>query len=297
MNENQMQSFAAAVEQGSMSKAARDQFLTVPSLVHRINTLEAELGYRVLDRGQQGVTPTPEGERLYRAVKQVLSILAAAKAEPHPADEGFHAISVGIWWRIPPHFLNAIEEIDLRERGIYLDYVSMNFNEAAEGFDRHVIDLYLSTRSRELEERGLRYVPMTTATYQCVFAPDSPLAQRGCLTATDLRDITVYAGADYRDMPDLAVSADAQELFAMDNVVKESIFSEKLIQDCAQGTAVAFFPRIGLANELAHASALGKLDSRPMAWPAVSTGAYLADNASLEAVQLVEDVARICRKA
>lgn len=173
----------------------------------------------------------------------------------------------------------------------------MNFNEAAEGFDRHVIDLYLSTRSRELEERGLRYVPMTTATYQCVFAPDSPLAQRGCLTAADLRDITVYAGADYRDMPDLAVSADAQELFAMDNVVKESIFSEKLIQDCAQGTAVAFFPRIGLANELAHASALGKLDSRPMAWPAVSTGAYLADNASLEDVQLVEDVARICRKA
>ena len=97
MNENQMQSFAAAVEQGSMSKAARDQFLTVPSLVHRINTLEAELGYRVLDRGQQGVTPTPEGERLYRAVKQALSILAAAKAEPHPADEGSHAISVGIW--------------------------------------------------------------------------------------------------------------------------------------------------------------------------------------------------------
>ncbi len=29
MNENQMQSFAAAVEQGSMSKAARSQFLTV----------------------------------------------------------------------------------------------------------------------------------------------------------------------------------------------------------------------------------------------------------------------------
>ncbi|MCI9207003.1 MAG: LysR family transcriptional regulator [Adlercreutzia caecimuris] len=61
MNENQMQSFAAAVEQGSMSKAARDQFLTVPSLVHRINTLEAELGYRVLDRGQQGVTPHTGG--------------------------------------------------------------------------------------------------------------------------------------------------------------------------------------------------------------------------------------------
>lgn len=297
MNENQMQSFAAAVEQGSMSKAARDQFLTVPSLVHRINTLEAELGYRVLDRGQQGVTPTPEGERLYRAVKQALSILADAKAEPHLADEGPHAISVGIWWRIPPYFLDAIEEIDLREQGIYLDYVSMNFNEAAEGFDRHVIDLYLSGRSRELEERGLRYVPMTTATYQCVFAPDSPLAQRECLTAADLRDFTVYAGADYRDMPDLAVSADVQELFAMDNVVKESIFSEKLIQDCAQGAAVAFFPRIGQANELAHASALGQLDSRPMAWPAASSGAYLAQGAPAKAVQFVEDAARICRRA
>lgn len=298
MNENQMQSFVAAVEQGSMSKAARDQFLTVPSLVHRINTLEAELGYRVLNRGQQGVTPTPEGERLYRAVKQALSILADAKCEPDPAAEAAgRTITVGIWWRIPPYFLDAIKTLNLREQGIYLDFVPIDFNEAGEGFDRHAIDLYLSGQSRKLNERGLRYTPLTTATFQCVFTPESPLAKLERISAADLQDFTVYAGADYRDMPELAVCPDVQKLFAQDNVLKESIFGEKLIQDCVQGTAVAFFPRLGEEGELAHASDLNQLDSQPMAWPTVSSGAYLANDAPPEAVRLIEDVARICQHA
>lgn len=297
MNENQMQSFAAAVGQGSMSKAARSQFLTVPSLVHRINTLEAELGYRVLVQGQHGVTPTPEGERLYRAVKQALSILAEAKvAQPAPKTAS-QTVSIGVWWRIPPYFMKAVNRLNLAERGVYLDFVSMTFNEAPEGFDRHVIDLCVTEPSRDLDERNLRYVPLSTVEYHCVFAPSSKLAALDRITADDLRDFTVYAGADYRNMPGLATSPEVQRLFAMDNVVKESIFTKKLIQDCAQGGAVAFFPRHCGAESIEYADELAQLAHRPMAWPPASTGVYLAADAAPHVVALVEELAALIAEA
>ena len=49
MNDVQLRSFTAAVELGSFNKAAKGQFLSVPSFAQRINSLEAELGYRILE--------------------------------------------------------------------------------------------------------------------------------------------------------------------------------------------------------------------------------------------------------
>ena len=42
MNDVQLRSFTAAVELGSFNKAAKGQFLSVPSFAQRINSLEAE---------------------------------------------------------------------------------------------------------------------------------------------------------------------------------------------------------------------------------------------------------------
>ena len=41
MNDVQLRSFTAAVELGSFNKAAKGQFLSVPSFAQRINSLEA----------------------------------------------------------------------------------------------------------------------------------------------------------------------------------------------------------------------------------------------------------------
>ena len=72
MNDVQLRSFTAAVELGSFNKAAKGQFLSVPSFAQRINSLEAELGYRILERGPSGVRPTDAGLVLYRDRKSVV---------------------------------------------------------------------------------------------------------------------------------------------------------------------------------------------------------------------------------
>ncbi len=143
----------------------------------------------------------------------------------------------------------------------------------------------------------MRYIPLSTVEYHCVFAPSSKLAALDRITADDLRDFTVYAGADYRNMPGLAASPEVQRLFAMDNVVKESIFTEKLIQDCAQGGAVAFFPRHCGAESIEYADELAQLAHRPMAWPPASTGVYLAADAAPHVVALVEELAALIAEA
>ena len=81
MNDVQLRSFTAAVELGSFNKAAKGQFLSVPSFAQRINSLEAELGYRILERGPSGVRPTDAGLVLYRAAKEALDILDKAREE------------------------------------------------------------------------------------------------------------------------------------------------------------------------------------------------------------------------
>lgn len=65
--------FAEAVEQGSLSAAAKKQFVTVQAVSKAIADLEAELDRSLLIRGSRGVRPTEFGELFYRKSLQVLA--------------------------------------------------------------------------------------------------------------------------------------------------------------------------------------------------------------------------------
>jgi DNA-binding transcriptional LysR family regulator len=54
------------VQRGSMAKAAQHLSITQPAVSKSIADLEHALGVRLLDRGPQGVEPTPYGKALVR---------------------------------------------------------------------------------------------------------------------------------------------------------------------------------------------------------------------------------------
>jgi DNA-binding transcriptional LysR family regulator len=56
----------AVAERGSMAKAAHDLAVSQPVVSKTIADLESTLGVRLLDRGRQGVEPTPYGRALLR---------------------------------------------------------------------------------------------------------------------------------------------------------------------------------------------------------------------------------------
>src|ERR1700688_3159733 len=56
----------AVAERGSMAKAAHDLAVSQPVVSKTIADVESTLGVRLLDRGRQGVEPTPYGRALLR---------------------------------------------------------------------------------------------------------------------------------------------------------------------------------------------------------------------------------------
>src|SRR4051794_9168742 len=69
----ELRAFCAAVDLGSLGRAARLLRVSQPALSKRLRTLEALAGATLLDRSPRGVTPTPAGTRLYLEARKLLA--------------------------------------------------------------------------------------------------------------------------------------------------------------------------------------------------------------------------------
>jgi len=70
--------FIAAVEEGSLQRAARRLHIAQPALSRRVRDLEGELGCALLERGAKGVVPTRAGLSLYRDAISMIDNLGRA---------------------------------------------------------------------------------------------------------------------------------------------------------------------------------------------------------------------------
>jgi DNA-binding transcriptional LysR family regulator len=76
---HQLEIFAKVSELRSFSKAAKEMYLTQPTISQHIHALEEYLGTKILDRLGKEVVPTKAGEILYRYAKQITSVRAEAQ--------------------------------------------------------------------------------------------------------------------------------------------------------------------------------------------------------------------------
>ena len=66
--------FLAAVELGSVTRAADRCGIAVSAATKRIQDIEVELGVRLFDRAARGVTPTAAGELVARHARSMLDL-------------------------------------------------------------------------------------------------------------------------------------------------------------------------------------------------------------------------------
>ena len=70
--------FVALVEAGSISKAARQLYLSQPSLTKTLHLMEEELGVALVSRSSSGIHLAPrEGERINREANHVHPSIAS----------------------------------------------------------------------------------------------------------------------------------------------------------------------------------------------------------------------------
>jgi DNA-binding transcriptional LysR family regulator len=84
----ELRAFCAAVDLGSLGKAARLLQVSQPALSKRLRGLEALTGSQLLERSTRGVTPTPAGKRLHAAAQRLLAEAESIEALMEGLDAG-----------------------------------------------------------------------------------------------------------------------------------------------------------------------------------------------------------------
>lgn len=120
MDLNALRLFVVAARAGSLSAAARQTGVPLPTLSRRVRALEEELGARLLERGAQGLSLTDAGARLLASAEPAVEQLAAAEQRVHDAA----GVSGRLRISVPPHVEPLWQVFDAFRRryvGVRLD--------------------------------------------------------------------------------------------------------------------------------------------------------------------------------
>lgn len=246
--------FVQIVESRSFSKAAQKLFLTQPALTNAMNTLEEELGLRLLVRSNRGVTPTAHGSVVYEDCRRILGELnvrlEAWKALAAPEKDRAELVPlVGI-----PTACNYIADEILPLLRARWKGLSLSLHEASPGA---MYDVLRQGRARigvtafrleEAEEWTHRYrtihfraAPLLDDEYVVFLSARHPLAEKEALSAVDCAALPFATYSLNRDGED-AIFRTAAELFRVQEIYYLNS-RESIMQMIAQNKAAGFFLR------------------------------------------------------
>lgn len=95
MNLKQLETFVQVAEGGSFSKAAKELFLTQPTISSHISSLERELNARLFVRNTKEVSLSEDGIKLYKYAKQMLDLQREIEVTFGMDEEGeSHAVTI-----------------------------------------------------------------------------------------------------------------------------------------------------------------------------------------------------------
>jgi len=79
MTLQQMEALLHLIEERSFSRAAKKMLITQPALTKHIQNLESTVGARIVNRGAEGISLTPEGKVLYGYAGRILRLREEAR--------------------------------------------------------------------------------------------------------------------------------------------------------------------------------------------------------------------------
>ena len=185
-----MRYFVAVAEAFSFTNAAKNLRLAQPSLTRQVKNLEDELGVRLLDRGNNRVTLTDEGDLFLVESKKILAMcgqsVAAVQRMKH---SGRHQINIGyvaaIHHGILASTLAAFRKISPT---VVLNLFDMTSAEQFEGLESRRIDLGFVGLNPALSSDNLTFHCIAYDTILVVLPEHHPLSSETKIELTKLKD-------------------------------------------------------------------------------------------------------------
>lgn len=157
--------YIVAVEKyRSFSKAAKDRFVTQPTLSMQIQKLEEELGVTIFDRGKKPVAPTDIGRTIIEQAQAILresdKIIQSVESE---TTEVAGIFRIGIIPTLAPYLLNLfLQDFITKHPRVELVIEELQTREITERLNRNDLDaglLATPLHHKNLAEKPLFYEP------------------------------------------------------------------------------------------------------------------------------------------
>ena len=173
MNLKQLEAFVQVSESGSFSKAAKELFLTQPTISAHISSLEKELNVRLFIRNTKEVSLSDDGKDLYRYAKQITDLEKAIEERFYmDSDDGKHFITIAAS-TIPAQDLLPKVLMCYRERypKEQIKIMETDSSEVVTQVVDHMVDVGFT--GTVLEKKHCKYIPFYKDEL-AVITPDTP---------------------------------------------------------------------------------------------------------------------------
>ncbi|SAK99613.1 LysR family transcriptional regulator [Caballeronia pedi] len=183
MDVRQLRYFVNIVDYGSLGRAAEKLYVAQPSLSQQMARLEEELGVPLLLRSNHGVTPTAEGNSLYRHARLVLRQMEQLKQEVSKGG-GVESGTVALGL---PTTMASVLAVPLFER-VQDTYpgIRLQFFESMSGYLNELLAngrLDLGILFRESDTPGIGALPVLDETLYLLGEPDIDISPRSSTCA------------------------------------------------------------------------------------------------------------------
>lgn len=183
-------------EIGSMNEAARQLFITQPSLSNAIKDLEKEMGIEIFHRNPKGITMTQDGIEFLSYARQIVeqTELLEERYKSQGKNRELFSVSSQHYAFVVNAFVSLLKNTDMENYELFLrETRTWEIIEDVKNFRSEIGVLFLNDFNREvllklLEDSRLSYTPLFTATPHVFVSKTNPLAQKKSVTLEDLVD-------------------------------------------------------------------------------------------------------------
>ena len=186
MKLTQLEYFCVAARYHNITKAAKELFVTQPSVSNAIKSLEEEFGVNLFYRNNNKLTLTPVGEKFYKSAEELLAHADSVTSEFHELRKQVTPVLIGI-----PPMLGTIYLPDmylaLREEFPDVDFRLYEYGsiKACELVLDEKLDLAIVNAEQTAIDKCNLHVIDTEDLLFCV-AKDHPLAEQNAILLTML---------------------------------------------------------------------------------------------------------------
>lgn len=196
MRIQQLHYIVKIVETGSMNEAAKQLFITQPSLSNAVRDLEREMGIEIFIRNPKGITLTKDGVEFLSYARQILeqTALLEERYKSKNTNRELFSVSSQHYAFVVNAFVSLLEGTDMSRYELFLrETRTYEIIDDVKNFRSEIGVLFLNSYNHDVltkmfDDNYLTYTSLFRTRPHIFVSKNNPLASKKLVTMEDLED-------------------------------------------------------------------------------------------------------------